>query len=58
VETDILLDNLNMFLSGKSGSIEIDADKLKSVLKRVKSLECALADVLRLTHAKRKKLAA
>lgn len=57
METELLLQRLDLFLSGKSGDIQISANDLKRVLIKIKGLECALADVLRLAHA-RGKLAA
>lgn len=53
MEADLVIDKLAALLNLKSGDIVVDAKQLKIVLNRVNSLELALADVLRLLHARK-----
>ena len=51
MEIQAYLQSLQGGLYGKSGSVQVDVERLKEILNHVNSLERALADVLRLAYA-------
>ena len=50
MRTDLLIDDWSSRLLGRAGPVNIDADDLKLFLSRIKALEDALADRLRLEY--------
>lgn len=51
----MLLQRLELGLSGKQGDISVDAKSLNAVLEHVKRLEQLLADALGLAYARRER---
>jgi hypothetical protein len=58
MKTDLTIVKWNDALINKAGPVSIDAEDLKAVLSRIKALEIALADQLRLWHAGKEQLGA